>query len=316
MTSANAQDDLSIVQRLIAAARNAPRDAGEQEPAEDYDWSVPCRYTVGETETIQTCASATASEISKTLGSYLGREIATQPLPIAMFYARKLPEIDHETPLRLTHLLCGGNVCGYVAIPAALAIGWVSQLLGAVKVTGGGERELSSLEEDLLMDIMGELVRALSSASKASGGSSFSRGDELMTGPETLPESHPGEYCRFSLQLSGDDSDAVISFAILCDVLDPLVGGPDAAREETPEIRHKKILPHLGHVCVQAEAHLGTAFVTMRDLVALEPGDVLVLDRRAGEPVNLLVDGKEAFLGIPATSQDKYALQIHSICDG
>ena len=63
-------------------------------------------------------------------------------------------------------------------------------------------------------------------------------------------------------------------------------------------------------VMVNVTAEFGRAEVSVRDLLALQVGDVLVLDRNADEPSDLLVEGKPKFLGFPAVATGALVIQV------
>jgi len=81
---------------------------------------------------------------------------------------------------------------------------------------------------------------------------------------------------------------------------------------------------------VQADAHvgsdlqrvqvglwvrLGTAVVTVRDLLGLEPGDLIQLDRRRGEPVEVFVEDQPTFRAMPGRRRDRLAVRIEAVLD-
>ena len=63
---------------------------------------------------------------------------------------------------------------------------------------------------------------------------------------------------------------------------------------------------------VAAELRLGSARATMREVMALQAGDVMILQTRIDEPVELTVQGRLVMRGHLATCEGKYAVKISS----
>jgi flagellar motor switch protein FliM len=63
-------------------------------------------------------------------------------------------------------------------------------------------------------------------------------------------------------------------------------------------------------VSVPVNVRIGTANVTMRDLLAMEPGDVLLLNERLSDSVFLTVAGETEFYGLLGKRQNRYAVKI------
>ena len=66
---------------------------------------------------------------------------------------------------------------------------------------------------------------------------------------------------------------------------------------------------------VPVRAVLGGARVPATDIADLEPGDVIVLDRRAGEPVRICLGEREYLAGSPGTRGRKLALEVTGYVD-
>jgi len=49
----------------------------------------------------------------------------------------------------------------------------------------------------------------------------------------------------------------------------------------------------------------------MREVLDLQPGDVIRLDQSVGSPVLITVNGKKWFFGAPGTRKNKIALRIN-----
>jgi flagellar motor switch protein FliM len=58
---------------------------------------------------------------------------------------------------------------------------------------------------------------------------------------------------------------------------------------------------------------LGAADITVRDLLELEPGDIIQLNSDATLPLDVLVEGLPKFKGIPGLSKGNRAIKITDV---
>ena len=58
---------------------------------------------------------------------------------------------------------------------------------------------------------------------------------------------------------------------------------------------------------------LGTASVTVRDVVDFAPGDLILLDQRPGDPLDCFVEGYLKFQGSPGVSKGNHACRIEKV---
>ncbi|KPK66180.1 MAG: hypothetical protein AMK73_00810 [Planctomycetes bacterium SM23_32] len=66
----------------------------------------------------------------------------------------------------------------------------------------------------------------------------------------------------------------------------------------------------LRRTSVELSVVLGAADIKVADLVSVEPGDVIVLDRRIGAALDVRVNDRMKFRGYPGISQGKYAVKL------
>ncbi len=66
-------------------------------------------------------------------------------------------------------------------------------------------------------------------------------------------------------------------------------------------------------VPLRISVELGRARMRVQDLLELGQGSVIDLDRLAGEPVDILVNGRPLAMGEVVVSNDRYAVRVLSI---
>ena len=118
----------------------------------------------------------------------------------------------------------------------------------------------------------------------------------------------------------------VATFAVSVDIVDDEVDDPNAGGAElglpdldrTPSRRLSPVTDPgafdlLGDVEMGITAELGRTRMTVRDLLALTPGTVVELDRAAGSPVDLLVNGTLIARGEVVVVDDEFGVRISEI---
>ena len=67
---------------------------------------------------------------------------------------------------------------------------------------------------------------------------------------------------------------------------------------------------------VSITAQLASTVLTLEEALNLEAGDILLLDKKVNEPIELITSGRTALLGRPAKSAGKYAVVITELSYG
>jgi flagellar motor switch protein FliM len=145
---------------------------------------------------------------------------------------------------------------------------------------------------------------------------------ELALGPQVMHAIPPSEFVitawyevRFADQTGGIS--LCFPLTILEQILPKLTGQsifdnrPSRTLAEDSKVRDDQLLP----VNVLARAMLGDARVDASDLAALSPGDVIVLDSLAADPLRVLIGNCERYAGFPGTKGRKMALQVSGLVD-
>jgi len=315
MTGTRRTQDVAVLQQLRQAAHR--RAVPTPPPADtcEYDWTCPHRFTAAERRRLDALAQRTAERLGGALAALLRTRITFGAAEVTQHYASAIA--DAETPVyRVPAHDAAGEPCGIAQLPAAQARGWVETLLGGSATPDEGDRQLSSLETDLLLDLVSAIVQALATVSKESGGPDLRRGEAVMGQAETLPVSDDHEFCRFAFKATGDDCHDQVTVYLRSERLDTVAGrAGDAAQPLGPGQTRARLLGHLHRAPVQVTAQLGAARISVRDLMNLEPGDVVVLETGISEPITVEVGGQPALRGVPAASNGRYAVQVLDLRD-
>ncbi len=312
MNQQQSQLDLEIIQRLSQAARMRTSPVEPPEDLVEYDWTVPAHFTREQKSKLDEFAAQLSPSICEVLRALFRSKVEMQVSSVGEHYAGQLRSSVQEPAEFYVELLAGDRVCGFMSLSAAKAFGWVGRLLGAQSSSEDADREMSSLEGAILLDIFSALSKVLSESLQAGLGSALGSGTELFRACCGLDESDAEEYCKISFGDADSEEQPFFCLAILSTFLEPVTGEAKAQTtggRSADDIR-KDMLNHLVQVQVEATVYLGRAFVKVRNITDLQPGDVLLTERKVDEAVEVFVQDKMVFSGFLATCQGQYALRV------
>jgi flagellar motor switch protein FliM len=66
---------------------------------------------------------------------------------------------------------------------------------------------------------------------------------------------------------------------------------------------------------VDVRVELGKTVVSLRDLIALQPGDLVMFDKSVTEPLTARVNDREKFKVFPGVNRDKLAVRVSQIVE-
>lgn len=86
----------------------------------------------------------------------------------------------------------------------------------------------------------------------------------------------------------------------------------DTEAGNTPVFKGRDSMPFVGQLKVRLTAQLGTAEISVAELMALRVGEPLKLDRLADAPIDIVVEGHVVAQGTLVAIDDHYGLRITS----
>jgi len=96
-------------------------------------------------------------------------------------------------------------------------------------------------------------------------------------------------------------------------IKEKLYGRLGGATVEIDENWSARLMHHIEHVPLHVASEIGGATIRLSELLNLKTGDVIILDRKIGEPLEFSIEGSPRFRGRPGVSSSNYALEIQSV---
>ena len=201
-----------------------------------------------------------------------------------------------------------GSQLGFVAWDTVAMVSAVETALGASSVAGVVSRELTSVEERVLSEILVRVVTqvAASMGVEAKNFRVLREKKELQLADD-LSVTDP-QRIGVCLGISGAAGDSTLRIYF------PAVKAPELPRPGGAKDAKKQGMPtQFGEIDLEMRAELGSVIVALQDLLALEIGDVVVLDTKVGDPVVLTAEGVVRARGDLGRREGKLALRLRSV---
>lgn len=208
---------------------------------------------------------------------------------------------------------------GLLIIDSRLAAAIIDRLLGGHGDAPEKPKPLTALDRALLDSATRRLIAEWTAAWKDLLPFTATV-DQFSTVPseiEGIPSAEPLLVATVRLSApEGGLSGGECSFCLPLVDLEPAlakVGRPPrfaAARRQQTGDQRKHLDQVVGQATLEVVVTLGTTTLTIGEVLALAPGDVLVLDQRPGDPASVRVAGQQRALGRPGRSGNRLAVAI------
>lgn len=302
------------IQQLLASVGSRPMSQEEKIEAEEYDWARPHYFSSEQLEEIDDFAKRTAVAIAEKFRAFYNADFKVTTQSISEHYATVITNQTDDANENDYYLVFNNGAkqfCGFVRIPFQSALVWATGLLGDSESQGESEKELSQLEESLLLDVVSSFIKALFIAHKSCD---FRPAEELIRANLAVEADTSSQFCEMAFEVKKAESEDIskASIFILSSNLNEVVGKSSGDTGLSPEENRKSILESLNQVSVAVTAQLDSSVLSFEEAIGLQAGDILLLDKKFNEGAELLVQGCRLFYGSLAKTQGNKSVVITS----
>lgn len=268
-----------------------------------YDFTKPVRIMADTRKRLSDHMAALVKPLAEALGTRLGTpcELAFQEIEGGA--SCRLFATAFDPVLRLAPFASGGQV--YLRLKAPLAQALVDRLLGGVGTLREVERESTEIEAALLQLITAPLRAAIAATWGAPGAPAhapvYFRAEERHA-----TESVQGASGLFSVVL-GDAAGTLEVFLSDAEIARAL-GAENPGAQASP--RDSMSWQHVESVAVDLAVQWPPTSIRIRDVMALQVGDIVHLDHKLGEELLVFLGGRAAFRGYPGAVEDAFGVRI------
>jgi flagellar motor switch protein FliM len=307
---------------LLAALSNGSvsvehiKQEEEEKRIRVYDFKRPNRFSKEQIRTLSMLHDNFARLLSTFLSAQLRAPARISLLSVQeMTYDEFIRSVPNPTLMAITTLKqLGGQMV--VEMNPTLAFALIERLFGGKATPGAGLRPLTDIELAVLERILVRLLAVLDEAwSHVS--SLKPELDRLETNPQFVQIISPSEMVALvSIKVEVDAAEGLLNLCFPYLVFKPVAAKLSAhhwfsAMEQGVSGGGKEVLSRsLARTDVPVVALLGRAGITVRELLNLQVGDVIELENRAGDEIQVLVGSRPKFLARPGQVGRHLGVQI------
>ncbi|MGD9573610.1 MAG: flagellar motor switch protein FliM [Thermoleophilia bacterium] len=311
----------SEIDALLSAMSNGDLDTAQIEHADEpqvrpFDFLRPSKFSKDQLRTIELmhdafCRTA-GTQLSGALRTLVELEVTTADQVTYGEFVNSIPTPSLLSIVTMEPL--EGNAVIELNLPIAFSI--IDRLVGGPGTHRPRPRELTEIEHALLQGVMETLLRGFSEAWSTVVPARFRR-VAVETNPQFAQIVTPSDMVMlvtFELRVGGQSGS--ISLCVPYLVLEPVMDRFTAqsyfsalTADSSPELRDG-IASELGGVTIPVSVELGNADLSLGDLLALAPGDVIPLSVPPGSDAVLRVGRREAFHVQPGVRGRRTAVQV------
>jgi len=234
----------------------------------------------------------TIEPVQQTSASTLAQEVASDP---AGYFLRLGRDMDEP--------------CAAFWMPAHTARSWAQLLLGGNDAEENAEAGLSPLEESLLRDLATAYVGALGAIHPV-----FDLQSEAELASGELPEQwDPSEaFIRIVHVAKPADAENTSEAVLMlpCSDFAAAVGQAEQGDEAVETDYSSLIMGNMHGLPVSMTVRLSSVVLTLEELMSLRTDDVLVLDQRIDQGMDVVLDDRVVFRAVPGRKQGQQAALI------
>ncbi len=303
---------LEKIQRLIACVAIPQGRPVDQIEAADYDWTVPNCFSREQLEKLDGFAHVISSAITDTFGRFLRSGFEVQPGQVGQYYAQKFISQLFESEQKDCYLILKdekGASCGLIIVPNDTAASWLRLLLGESEAKADDDQQLSQLERFLLCDVICHLAEAIINSNRKLN---LTATKTLLSDNFSLDIGDCEELFKitFDIRQKNVEQACQIHLLLPCSKLVPIAGAAGNKKTLTPEQAKNAILEHAKQLPVSVTARFARTELKFEQVLTLQKGDILMLDKKITEPLELIVEGKTRYLARLVKSGGRLAVKI------
>ncbi len=294
----------------------AATEGAEAKIASVYDFKHPNRVSKDQLRTLQSIHEAFA----KTFNAYLAVRLRT----IVDINLISVDQLQYsEFILSISDPSCiyifrveELNGVGILEISPQFVLYIVDRLFGGKGGAVEETRVITSIEQTVMKKIMEKGMENLATAWQQVAPLTFIL-EGFESNPDVVQIAPPGEtVITISLEIKIQDTSSLMNLCFPYLTLEDVISRLNVqhfvsmTKKEISEKESGLINERMKLSALPVVSYLGKTSITVKDLLELKVGDVVKLDKKAGEPLEVDIGNSKKFLGNPGISGKKKAVKI------
>jgi len=294
----------------------AATEGVETKIASVYDFKHPNRVSKDQLRTLQSIHEAFA----KTFNAYIAVRLRT----IVDINLISVDQLQYsEFILSISDPSCiyifrveELNGVGILEISPQFVLYIVDRLFGGKGGAVEETRSITSIEQTVMKKIMEKAMENLATAWQQVAPLTFIL-EGFESNPDVVQIAPPGEtVITISLEIKIQDTSSLMNLCFPYLTLEDVISRLNVqhfvsmTKKETSEKESGLINERMKLSALPVISYLGKTSITVKDLLGLKVGDVVKLDKRVGELLEVDIGNSKKFLGNPGISGKKKAVKI------
>lgn len=285
----------------------------------NYDFRRPNRISKNQVRILQNVHESFAEIFSYYLVSKLQTVVTISVTSVdQLFYSEFILSVSNPSCLYVFEIL-GTDGSGILEVTPQLALTIVERLLGGSGELEPDPRTITPIEQAVIRGIVEHALSDLSNAWKSIAELSFryQRLEMEADFVQVAPASEIVVVVSFDVNIGSHTFLMNLCFPTFA--LEDVLAKLNRQQINTSAMRHSNarmrenveiIRQQMATTFLPIIAELGKANISVRDMVALKPGDIIKLKKRVTDEIDLSIAGKKKFAAKPGTIDDKKSVKI------
>lgn len=310
-----------LTQQEIDAVFEHKQDRKREIPATPFDFRRPDRIPKSQVRAIHLLHDVFVRNLVSSLSAYLRSYLTVNLVSVEQLsYSEFLEGLPSPTCMVSMGLRpYDGN--GVLELNPSLVFPIIEMLLGGTgRHSGSIQRDITEIEQKILDGLFRIILNDLREAWKGVTEIDFTI-DSMETEPQLLHVLAPNEaVVAVGIEIHIAEAVGMMNIALPSIVIKMMRNKFDqqwSVRKTQPsETEQAKFLKMLQGASLNVEARLDGLELSVKDLLDLTEGHLLVFDRPVTSPVDLVINGKEQYRGQIVSTGKKRACLIEQIREG
>ena len=318
------EEEAAIVEATPTEEESAPKKQKPSAQPQRYDFRSPTKLSKEQVWTLQMIHENLAKRLTAFLSVYLRSKVQVTLSTLDQgAYAVFVSDMPNPTITFIVRLLPlpGRTILG---MGPDLALAIIDRMLGGAGKLHTRTRELTNLENALLrkavQKILGELAGAWSNVVQLEP-----RIEGVVMNPLFAGVAFPSDSTLLAVfDVFFEESPGTMTILIPFSVLDPIAQDmsagmwgrrPEGGAAGSKSLYLKHMATHLAQIKIPVSVRLTTLKLDLRDIVDLQPGDVLLMDAEKDGLAKVYLSNRHKCWGRVGTIDGRMAVQITELIE-
>ncbi len=292
---------------------------GKDQEVQDYDFRRPTRVSKDQLKTIRTLHESFAELFGFYLASKLQTMVTIDLLAVDQLrYSEYVLSISNPSCVYIVDILeTEGRAV--LELTPELVFTSVERLLGGNGTAPVTPRPITQIEQKIMQPVVVQALERLTTAWKPIYELTFKLAG-FESNPDFVQIAPASEIVIvISFEIKIREESFMMNLCYPSFSLEDVIARLNAqffsigSNKKDKEKSTQKLKTHLGRTQMEVRAILGKSHITLRELLELEPGDVLRLDTEVEDDVKVFVGNREKFYGRAGLVEDRLAIKITEV---